>query len=117
MQNDHDVTVWQLRQEMARFVAERDWEQFHDPKNLAMSIAIEASELMEHFQWLTSEQAAETLDDPEAMAEIADELADVISFALSLANRCGIDITTSLRNKMVANRLKYPVDRFKGKFR
>ena len=117
MQDDRDTTVWQLRQEMAHFVAERDWEQFHDPKNLAMSIAIEAAELMEHFQWLTSQEAGEVLKYPEEMAEIADELADIVSFALSFANRCGIDMTQALRKKMDANRRKYPVEKFKGKYR
>jgi dCTP diphosphatase len=117
MHDDRDTTVWQLRQEMAHFVAERDWEQFHDPKNLAMSIAIESAELMEHFQWLTSQEAREAIKAPEQMAEIADELSDIVAFALSFANRCGIDITQSLRKKMDANRAKYPVEKFKGKYR
>lgn len=117
MQDDRDTTLWQLRQEMAYFVAQRDWEQFHDPKNLAMSIAIEAAELMEHFQWLTSQQARDVLNDPEQMGQVADELSDIVSFALSFANRCGIDITQALRKKMDANRRKYPVEKFKGKYR
>ncbi len=117
MQDDRDTTVWQLRQEMAHFVAERDWEQFHDPKNLAMSIAIEAAELMEHFQWLTSEEARDVLKYPEEMTEIADELADIVSFVMSFANRCGIDVTQALRRKMQANRRKYPAEKFKGKYR
>jgi dCTP diphosphatase len=117
MHDDRDTTVWQLRQEMADFVDERDWQQFHDPKNLAMSIAIEAAELMEHFQWRTTAQAQEITGTSEEMADIADELADVLSFALSFANRCRIDITGSLRRKMAANRRKYPVEKFKGKYR
>ena len=117
MQDDRDTTVWQLRQEMAYFVAERDWEQFHDPKNLSMSIAIEAAELMEHFQWLSSQEAREALKYPEETARIADELADILSFTLSFANCCGIDITQALRKKMQANRRKYPVEKFKGKYR
>lgn len=117
MQNDRDTTVWQLRQEMAQFVSQRDWDQFHDPKNLAMSIAIEAAELMEHFQWLTSRQACDALANPEQMSQVADELSDVIAFALSFANRCNIDITESLRKKMIANRNKYPAETYKGKFR
>jgi dCTP diphosphatase len=117
MTNDRDTTVAQLRQEMAQFVAERDWQQFHDPKNLAMSIAIEAAELMEHFQWLTSQEAREILKDPEEMSRISDELADILSFTLSFANRCGIDLAEAFRRKMEANRGKYPVARYKGKFR
>jgi dCTP diphosphatase len=117
MQDDRDTTVWQLRQEMACFVAERDWEQFHDPKNLSMSIAIEAAELMEHFQWLSSQESREAVKDPEEMAEIADELADILSFVLSFANRCGIDVTQALGRKMQANRRKYPAEKFKGKYR
>jgi NTP pyrophosphatase (non-canonical NTP hydrolase) len=117
MQDDRDTTVWQLRQEMAHFVSERDWDQFHDPKNLAMSIAIEAAELMEHFQWLTSRQACDAVKVPDQIDRIEGELADILCFVLSFANRCQIDITQALRRKMDANRAKYPIDRFKGKFR
>ena len=83
---DRKTTIAQLRRKMAAFVAERQWEKFHRPKNLAMSLAIEAGELMEHFQWLDHRQTDRRVSDPLARKEIADEMADVLSFLLSLAN-------------------------------
>lgn len=103
---DEHVTVQQLRELMRQFVSERQWEKFHNAKNLSMSLAIEAGELLEHFQWLTTDQvvAQEGLD----RAGIADELADVLCYALSLANALNIDISKAIDQKMVKNRLKYP---------
>ncbi len=91
-----------------QFVDERNWRKFHNAKNLSMSMAIEAAELMEHFQWLTTD---EVVDGKQlALDEIADELADVTAYALALANTLKIDLSTALQQKMVKNRLKYPVD-------
>jgi len=106
--NDSVTTVDALRQVMREFVAERQWEKFHNAKNLSMSLAIEAGELMEHFQWLTTEQvvAGEGFE----LAEVAEELADVTCYALSLANALGLDLSTSIANKMVKNRIKYPAE-------
>lgn len=106
--SDAEVTVLQLRQLMAQFVRERNWEKFHNAKNLSMSLAIEAGELMEHFQWLTTEEVltGTSLD----QAGIRDELADVVCYALSLANALDIDLSLAIAQKMVKNRLKYPVD-------
>ena len=111
---DEQTTVSELRQLMAQFVAERDWGQFHSPKNLAMSMAIEASELMEHFQWLTNEQAEEI--DAAVRHEVGEELADVVCDAMSLANSLDIDIASAVFQKMEKNRLKYPVDKFRGRY-
>lgn len=104
--DDQHATVWQLRELMREFVRQRQWERFHNAKNLAMSLAIEAGELMEHFQWHTTDQvvAAEGLD----RAGIRDELADVLCYALSLANALEIDIAQAIEQKMAKNRLKYP---------
>lgn len=104
--DDRHATVWQLRERMRAFVRERQWERFHNAKNLAMSLAIEAGELMEHFQWHTTDQvvASEGLD----LAGIRDELADVLCYALSLANALDIDIAQAIEQKMVKNRIKYP---------
>ncbi len=106
--NDSVTTVDELRQMMRAFVVERQWEKFHNAKNLSMSLAIEAGELMEHFQWLTTEQvvAGEGFE----LAEVAEELADVTCYALSLANALGLDLSTSIANKMVKNRIKYPAE-------
>ena len=74
---DHKTTIQDLKERMALFVRERDWEQFHTPKNLSMSIAIEAAELMEHFQWLTNEQSANL--EPDALQDVSEELADIVT--------------------------------------
>lgn len=104
---DQATTVSDLRGWMREFVRERSWEKFHNGKNLAMSLAIEAGELMEHFQWLTSDEVLDqgNLD----MPGIRDELADVVCYALSLANALDIDISAAIEQKMVKNRIKYPV--------
>mgnify|MGYP000661816059 CR=1 FL=1 len=117
MSNDENTTVAALRREMQRFVEERDWQQFHSPKNLSMAIAIEAAELMEHYQWLNEREAAQAAESAETMAKVREELADVLCFALSFANALGIDISQSVRAKMIKNATKYPVERFRGRFR
>ena len=117
MLDDSKTTVAELRERIARFVADRDWQQFHDPKNLAMSIAIEAAELMEHFQWLRNEQVEQVTSDAGAMAKVREELADVIAFALAFANALEIDVTGALTDKFVKNAEKYPAERFRGRFR
>ncbi len=115
--SDATTTVAQLRNAIARFVKERDWEQFHDPKSLSMSIAIEAAELMEHFQWLQNQEARDIRESPEDMQQVREELADILAFALSFANALEIDISSALRDKMAKNVEKYPVERFRGRFR
>lgn len=104
--NDESTSIAEVRQWMRVFVAERNWQHFHNGKNLAMSLAVEAGELMEHFQWLTSEEVL----DPGKLdqAGIRDELADVVCYALSLANALDIDLSQAIEQKMVKNRLKYP---------
>jgi len=115
--NDSNTAVERLKQRMRQFVRERDWQQFHDPKNLAMSIAIEAAELMEHFQWVRSEEAHQLLQDEQQKQQIAEELADVVCFVLSFANVCGIDITQAVLAKIEANERKYPADRYRGRYK
>ena len=112
--NDKQTTVDELRQLMAQFVAERDWDKFHSPKNLAMALTIEASELMEHFQWLTTEQSKEI--DSSVKHEVGEELADVVCYAMSLANSLNIDVAAAVFQKMKKNRLKYPADKFRGRY-
>lgn len=115
--NDNDTTIAQLRQRFEQFVAQREWHKFHRPKNLSMSLAIEAAELMEHFQWLTHGEVDAMLKDPAAKKEIADEMADVLSFLLSMANAADIDLAASFEAKMKANELKYPADEVRGKYK
>jgi NTP pyrophosphatase (non-canonical NTP hydrolase) len=115
--SDAETTVAELRQLIADFVAERDWSQFHSPKNVSMALAIEAAELMEHFQWLTTEASRALRDEPQKLAEIGEELADVIGYSFALANELGIDVSRAMRAKMVKNAQKYPADKYRGRYR
>jgi NTP pyrophosphatase (non-canonical NTP hydrolase) len=102
-----------LRAQLRAFVAERDWDQFHNPKNLAMALAGEAGEVLEHFQWLTFEQAANL--PAEMRAEVALECADVLLFLLRLCDKLDIDLAAAARRKLALNAKKYPVRKAKGK--
>jgi NTP pyrophosphatase (non-canonical NTP hydrolase) len=102
-----------LRERLAAFAAERDWEQFHNPKNLAMALAGEAAELLEHFQWLTFKQAARL--PAETRAEVALEAADVLLFLVRLCDKLGIDLAAACEKKLALNAKKYPVDKARGK--
>lgn len=115
--NDATTTIAELKRLVENFVNERDWQRFHDPKNLSASIAIEAAELMEHFQWLRSEELPGVRNDAGQMAEIREEVADVAAYLLSFADRMGIDLAAALEDKMQKNALKYPAEKFRGKFR
>ena len=113
--DDQQTTVGALRAAVHQFVAERDWYQYHSPKNLAMSIAIEAAEIMEHFQWLTTEEATARMADAEQRAEVADEVADVLIYCLSFANSSGIDLSQAILNKLARNQWRFPVERVRGR--
>ncbi|MDA8337244.1 MAG: nucleotide pyrophosphohydrolase [Peptococcaceae bacterium] len=110
--DDRQTTVGELRAMVASFVEERDWRQFHSAKNLSMSIAIEAAELMELFQWTDGEAA-----DDRQLARVGEELADVVIYCLSLANALELDLARAVRDKVEANGRKYPAARFRGGFR
>jgi dCTP diphosphatase len=106
-------TLETLRARLAEFAAERDWDQFHNPKNLAMAVAGEAGELVEHFQWLTFEQAAHL---PRATRdEVALECADVLLFLLRLCDKLDIDLAQAARKKLALNAKKYPVEKSRGR--
>jgi len=115
--DDNQVTVKALRDMVARFVAERDWEQFHDPKSLSMSLAIEAAELMEHFQWLRTDESRRPAEAGVDLAHVAEEVADCLAYCLAMANVLDIDLSSSLDAKLDKNRRKYPADQFRGKYR
>ena len=102
----------ELRQRVLRFVAEREWERFHSPKNLAMALSVEASELLEVFQWLTEEQSRNPA--PEVKAAAADEIADVLIYLLQVSHRLGIDPLAAAHAKVARNALKYPVEKSRG---
>jgi len=113
---DETTALADLKRLVAEFVAEREWGKYHRPKNLAMSIAIEAAELMEHFQWLTPTEADSAVADTATRREVADEMADILAFLLSLANRLEIDLAAALEAKMHANERKYPADEVRGHY-
>jgi NTP pyrophosphatase (non-canonical NTP hydrolase) len=114
--SDSTTTVANLKQLVADFVAQRDWRQFHAPKNLSMSLAIEAAELMEHFQWISPEESRRVPEDPDRLAAVGEELADVVCYALAMANELGLDLSTTVREKIVKNEQKYPVEEYRGRY-
>lgn len=105
-------TLTDLRERLAAFCAEREWDQFHNPKNLAMALCGEAGELMEHFQWLSFDQAANL--PPEAKHEVALEAADVLLYLVRLCDKCGIDLAAAADRKLAINAQRYPVDKARG---
>ena len=117
MTTDNDTTLADLRQRVAEFVAARDWEQFHTPKNLSGAISTEAAELMEHFQWLTHEQAAVAMEDEVKRAAVADELADVLIYVLSLANALDVDVSAAVLDKLERNERRFPPEEWQGRAR
>lgn len=112
---DESTTVAELRNLVRHFVAERAWQVFHSPKNLSMSLAIEAAELMEHFQWISPD--ASRTPEPSERTAIGEELADVICYALALANSLELDLSDAVRDKMKKNERKYPAAEFQGRYR
>lgn len=117
MLNDTQTSVADLRNLVAQFVTERNWQQFHAPKNLSMSLAIEAAELMEHFQWIGVEESRQLKNDPQTLAEIGEELADVLAYALALANELDVDVATIMQDKMAKNARKYPAEEFRDRYK
>jgi len=102
----------QLRDTVRTFAAERDWDQFHSPKNLASALSVEAAELLEHFQWLTEEQSKALA--PQKATEVRHELADVFIYLVRLADRLDVDLLAAAHEKIALNAKKYPVDKAKG---
>ena len=110
------ITLQGLKKRIEKFVKERDWEQFHSPKNLSMSLSIEAAELMEHFQWSnTVEDAIKILNDKYKRPEIEDELADITIYLIDFCNLYSVDIERAVLAKLKKNAKKYPAKLVKGK--
>jgi len=114
---DTITTLATLKDAMRRFVAERDWEQFHSPKNLVMGLSVEAAELMEHFLWIDGDASRQAVNDPAKLAEVADEMADVACYLLALSNALAIDLSDAILGKLVKNAVKYPAEKYKGRYR
>jgi dCTP diphosphatase len=113
---DQSTTVAQLRKCVADFIAARDWQSYHDAKNLAMSIGIEAAELMERFQWVRTDELPALLAHDAERAKIVDEVADIACYLLSFVNALDIDLSTAVRAKIAKNEQKYPIERFRGRY-
>ena len=114
---DETTTLADLRAVVATFVAERDWEQFHNAKDLAISICIEAAELLEEFQWHDAAQVATSAADPAARERIRFELADILVYCLSLSNALSIDVSDAVRDKLAIAGQKYPAEAYRGRAR
>jgi NTP pyrophosphatase (non-canonical NTP hydrolase) len=115
MSSDPDLppdSLARLDARLLAFARERDWEQFHSPKNLAMALAGEAGELLEHFQWLTEAQSA-NLDERKRQA-VALELADILNYLVRLAERLDIDLLAAADEKIAINERRYPADKVRG---
>jgi len=113
--SDSATTLAELKERVLAFARERDWEQFHAPKNLSMAMAAEAAELMEHFLWASPEQSRAVAADPAKRARIAEELADVVIYALEFANATGLDVAANIEAKMESNARKYPIEKARGR--
>ncbi len=111
---DQQTTVSELRENVLAFARERDWEKYHNPKNLSMALAGEAAELMEHFLWHDGAESARAAADSGKAEGIRDELADVVIYALEFANVCSIDIADAIADKLRKNAAKYPVEKARG---
>lgn len=113
--NDQETKLQEIKDKVLAFAQERDWEQFHSPKNLSMAIATEAAELMEHFLWQTPEQSRVEMETDQLRAKVEEELADVFIFAIEFANMTGIDLSAAIEAKMQRNAEKYPVEKARGR--
>lgn len=102
-----------LRKDLRSFIDERDWDQFHSPKDLVVGLNVEAGELLEHFQW-KDPRADEVRADAKRLAEIQDEVADVFMYAMLVADKLGFDVLEASRAKLAKNRAKYPVEKARG---
>lgn len=105
--------IEKLVEALRRFAIERDWDQFHSPKNLSIALSVEASELLEHFQWLTEEQSKRLSTDE--LQAVSEEMADVFLFLLRLADKLDVDLLKTSWLKLELNAKKYPIEKSRGK--
>ncbi|MBF0244190.1 MAG: nucleotide pyrophosphohydrolase [Planctomycetes bacterium] len=112
---DPDRGGWQsLQESVLSFAKEREWESYHTPKNLASALIVEAAELLEHFQWLTPEESLNL--SKEKKAEVAEELADVLTYLIRMSQQLDVDLLDETFQKLSKNATKYPVEKFRGKW-
>ncbi|MCK5270001.1 MAG: nucleotide pyrophosphohydrolase [Sedimentisphaerales bacterium] len=113
---DGKTTIQELIDCVTDFEKQRDWEQFHSPKNLAMGLAIEVSELMEHFLWLSESESRDVAGDSKKLEQVKDEMADVFNYLLMLTHALGVDLSEAFYEKIKQNDKKYPADLYRGKY-
>lgn len=106
------MDIKKLQEKLQNFADERDWEQFHSPKNLVMALSGEVGELTEHFQWLTEEQSKDLSDDK--LIEVGEELADILMYLVRLADKLGVDLDKVIERKLTINAQKYPARKVRG---
>ena len=111
---DHETKLHELKDKIKSFCDARDWDQFHDPKELAIALSIEASELLEHFRWKNKEEVKKIWEDPQKKEDIEDEMADILYFLVRMAQRYNLDLSEALDRKMEKNEKKYPLEKAKG---
>jgi len=114
MATDSDTTLTDAKQMISRFVEERDWLQYHDPKNLVMAMMSEVGELADHFRWVNNTDSRALAISSEHATEVSDELADIMMFAIEFASVCDIDIASAITSKLEKNAERYPVEKAKG---
>jgi len=114
---DSKTTIQELIDCVADFEKQRDWEQFHAPKNLAMGLAIETGELMEHFLWLSEAESRDVAEDKEKLEQVKEEMADVLNYLLMLTHSLGVDLSEAFYEKIKRNDKKYPADLYRGKYK
>lgn len=111
---DSETKIQELKELVKKFCEERDWDQYHNAKDLAIGIITESSELLEHFRWKSEKEVEEMFKSNSKKQEISEEMADVLYFLLRLAQKYNIDLATELKNKLEKNKNRYPVEKAKG---
>jgi NTP pyrophosphatase (non-canonical NTP hydrolase) len=115
MKEDANTTINELKEEIKNFIKKRDWEKYHNLKDLAESICIEAAELLEIFQWRKIEEIEKLIENEKFKIKISEEIADIIIYLLSMSENAKIDITKAVLNKIKKNEEKYPIEKYYGK--
>ena len=115
--DDSKITIAEIKKKIEGFIKKRNWSKFHDSKSLSMSIAIEVAELMENFQWVSTINSEEIMQDQNLKANVIDEIADVLIYSLAFCIKNNIDVSKSINQKLKKNELKYPISRFKGRYK
>lgn len=111
------MKIEEIQNKLAVFAEEREWDQFHSPKNISMALAVEAGELLEIFQWMTESDSMLATSDPKLRGRIEEEIADIQINLLRLADKLSVDVESAVNRKIESNAQKYPIDRFKGSSR